>query len=106
MIYIGMPEPDSRKQLVFSNLKNISYDLSESDIKKIIAKLEGYSASQIKSIVAEVSMIPLQELKGSIFETIKKTDIRSLKLKDFIKVIQDRKPIVSKEDLVKYKEKI
>jgi hypothetical protein len=33
-------------------------------------------------------------------------DLRPINLKDFLTVIADRKPIVSKEELAKYKDKI
>lgn len=33
-------------------------------------------------------------------------DLRKVNVKDFMTVIADRKPIVSKEELAKYKEKI
>lgn len=66
-------------------------------------KLECYSASEIRNIIAETCMIPLRELETTEFKSIKKTDLRKINLKDFLKVLATRKPILSKEELLKYK---
>lgn len=39
MIYIGHPSPEARKEMLLCNLKQIQYELSNSDINKIVDKL-------------------------------------------------------------------
>lgn len=51
-------------------------------------------------------MIPLREIKKSQFESINEKDLREIKLKDFLVAIDDKKPLLSKEELAKYKEKM
>ena len=36
LIYIGHPDAESREEMLIRNLKEIEYDLSKSDIKKIV----------------------------------------------------------------------
>jgi hypothetical protein len=47
--------------------------------------------------VAEASMLPLREVSNSKLKGVSKEQIRKINVKDFIFVINERKPIVSKE---------
>lgn len=58
--------------------------------------LEGYSASEIKDIIKEVCMVPLRELDRRTFEEIDKRKIRNVCVKDFVKLIKERPPLLSK----------
>lgn len=60
MIYIPNPDADARRELLLKNLKEVSYDLDKSDLKKLVEKLEYFSASEIRNIIAEACMIPLR----------------------------------------------
>lgn len=62
MIYISNPDSEARRELVLKNLKEVEYELSKSELNKIVDKLEYYSASEIRNIIAEACMIPLREL--------------------------------------------
>jgi len=106
MIYIGNPESEARREMLLRNLKGIDYELSTADINKIVDKMDCYSACEIRSIIAEACMMPLRELKQSEFQKISAEQLRKLKLKDFLAVLAERKPILSKEELAKYKDKI
>lgn len=103
---MGNPSAEARRELVIRNMKDIPYDLSESEITKLGDKLECYSASEIRNIIAETCMIPLRDLDTTEFKSIKETDLRKITLKDFVKVLASRKPILSKEELLKYKEMV
>lgn len=48
-------------------------------------------------------MIPLREVEASKFEKISSSDLRKVCFKDFMVAMGDRKPIVSKEELLKYR---
>lgn len=67
MIFIGHPDADARKEMIIRNLKDVQYDLSASDLKKLVEKFEYFSASEIRSIIAEACMIPLREVEKSKF---------------------------------------
>ena len=51
-IYIGHPDLASRKELVMRNMKDIQYDFSEKDFDFLNHKMEGFSASEIRNIIA------------------------------------------------------
>lgn len=96
-IYIGNPDYEARKQLLLKNLSTIEYELSNSDIDMILKLLEYYSASQIRNIISEACMIPLRQVSQSQFFNISKSEIRKLNKEDFLSVVNQRKPIVSKQ---------
>jgi SpoVK/Ycf46/Vps4 family AAA+-type ATPase len=39
LIYIGNPDSEARREMVVRNMKDIEYDLSNSDLNKIVDKL-------------------------------------------------------------------
>lgn len=84
----------------------MEYDLSKSEVSKIVDRLEYFSAAEIRNIVSEACMGPLRELEKSQFEKIQQKDLRKVNAKDLLAVISDRKPILTKEQLAKYKEKL
>ena len=86
------------------NLKEIGHGLTPPQMDKLTQKLEFFSASEIRNIVAEVSMAPLRELRTSAFQRITNDDLRKVSLADFEEVLKHRKPILSPEDLKKYEE--
>lgn len=47
MIFIGHPDAEARKEMIIRNLKDVQYELSASDLKKLVDKLEYFSASEI-----------------------------------------------------------
>ena len=51
MIYIGLPDKQSRKGVVENNLKEITSELSKSQMKALIKNLDGYTISEITDIV-------------------------------------------------------
>ena len=68
-----------------------------------MTKMEGYSASEITDIIKEASMLPIRELSRKMIETVEKKNIRAVRYEDFRPVIKKKKPLLSKEDLKKYK---
>ena len=105
-VYVDHPDPEARREMVLRNLKGVEYRLPESDMKKLVKMLEYYSASEIRNIVAEVSMMPLRELQRSEFKRIKSDDLRKIVLGDFEQATKKTKPILTKEELEKYKNAI
>lgn len=45
LVYIGLPLPEARINMVLMNLKEIGHSLNEEELQKLGKNLEGYSAS-------------------------------------------------------------
>lgn len=64
--------------------------------------LDGYSASEIRDIIKQASMLPLRELGREVIESINKSKIRKVIFHDFKKVLETKKPLMTSEDLKKF----
>ena len=65
-------------------------------MKKVGKMLEGYSNSEIRDIVKEACMEPIRELNKKVIETVTKSSLRKVELRDFENVVKKRKPLLTK----------
>ncbi|TPX41627.1 hypothetical protein SeLEV6574_g05997 [Synchytrium endobioticum] len=99
-IYIPLPEPSTRYQLIIYLLKGHKHAISDSDIMKIVTWTDGYSASDITALAREASLGPIRSLGEKIVST-PADQIRPMLAKDFGEAIQVIRPSVSRESLAK-----
>lgn len=92
-IYIPPPDKEARKQLLEYYTKFIRL-ASNVNLDEVAEKTEGYSASDIRDIVLEAYLRTIRELfkSGNI-----NGEPRPVDMNDFIVVINNRKPSISKE---------
>lgn len=102
LVYVGLPDKESRKGIVQKNLQEVKSDLSSSQLTKLVKDLDGYSASQITDIVKQASMMPIRQISRNSIETVDKNKIRPVQYSDFTRVVKGRKPLLTKQDLKKY----
>jgi spastin len=105
LVYVGLPDAEARRGMLEKNLQNINYEL-KNDWHKLVKDLDGYTASEITDIVKEACMVPLREISRSSLETVEVNKIRTVKYSDFAKVMKNKKPLLTKEDLKKYEIKV
>ena len=65
-------------------------------MKKVGKMLEGYSNSEIRDIVKEACMEPIRELNKKVIETVRKSSLRKVELRNFENVVKKRKPLLTK----------
>ena len=58
--------------------------------------LEGYANSEIRDIVKEACMEPIRELNKKVIETVTKSSLRKVEVRDFENVLKQRKPLLTK----------
>jgi transitional endoplasmic reticulum ATPase len=90
-IYIPLPDSPARHKMLQLNLKGkpLSPDLG---LKELAKTLEGYSGADIRNICDKACAIPF-------IEAIKTGQDRDVELSDFLTVMSQVKPSVSKKDL-------
>ncbi|MCE4624557.1 MAG: AAA family ATPase [Desulfurococcales archaeon] len=96
-IYVPLPDKEARLQLLKMLTSKIQL-APDVDLEKLADKLEGYSASDIKDVVTDAHLITLREY----FKTGKGP--RPVSMRDFMKVLERRKPSVDKAMLKAYEE--
>ncbi len=57
IFYIGLPDEETRKEIIKLKLKDKENNLEEKDIDSIAEKLEGYSGADIENIIDEAAFI-------------------------------------------------
>jgi fidgetin-like protein 1 len=70
-IHIDQPDDEARLQLVCSLLKDVKNSITQGELVRIVKRLQGYSASDIKSVVKEACMEPVRsEIKRDMILTV------------------------------------
>ena len=85
-IFIPLPEPDTRQNLLSNLLSTHKHSLNLSDFQKLVQLTDGYSASDLTALAREASLGPIRDL-GARFLTINQSDIRPISMSDFQKAI-------------------
>ncbi|MCL5952609.1 MAG: ATP-binding protein [Chloroflexi bacterium] len=93
-MYIPLPDSAARKRMLELNLKGKPL-APEMKLDEIAEMLEGYSGADIRNICDKASAIPF-------IEAVKTGQERCVEMRDFLTVINQVKPSVSKKDLAKF----
>lgn len=79
------------------------HTLSEVDFDALLDLTRGFSGSDITALAKDAAMGPLRELGDRLLMT-NKSEIRPLKLKDFVCSLRYIKPSVSQKSLARFEE--
>jgi katanin p60 ATPase-containing subunit A1 len=109
-IYVPLPTADGREKLIRSSMRQHKLDESlhcEDGLIPIVAKTDGYSASDVVQVCREASMMTLRRnIAGKVPEELKKLQSKDvdlpITLDDFMAALEMIKPSVSKETVSKY----
>ena len=102
-IFMPLPDEPARESLIFHKLKDERLEISEIEKAQILRLTEGYSCSDLNSVVKEAAMGPVRELTTEQLMQIKdRKDIRAIVMADFTKALKDISPSVSKKTLEEF----
>ncbi|KAK9377517.1 uncharacterized protein V1513DRAFT_436656 [Lipomyces chichibuensis] len=101
--YIPLPEPETRTKQIETLLKYQVHDLSEAEIRKLVALTDGFSGSDITAVAKDAAMGPLRALGEALLST-PRDQIRPVKFIDFEASLKNIRPSVSKEGLKAFEE--
>jgi vacuolar protein-sorting-associated protein 4 len=99
-IYVPLPDYTARIELFKLYTKNLKLD-SDIDFKELAKKCDGYSAADIRDICQGVQIKVVREFFESNND-ISKGEPRLIRMDDFLSVISERKPSVSREIVKAY----
>jgi SpoVK/Ycf46/Vps4 family AAA+-type ATPase len=104
-LYIPLPDSISRKDLIYTLLKEEKHDLTSLDIEELVRKTDGFSGADLRALCTEAAMGPLRELlkekKGNI-SNVSKDELEHIQASHFNEAFSSVKPSVSKNDLQRY----
>ena len=102
-IYLPMPDLDARTELFKIYVKEIEVD-QDFNADKLVEATDSYTGSDIAMICREASMQPIRELDSSGKITDPSVKVRPVKMEDFLAAIKHVRPVVSANELNKFKE--
>ncbi|MHA1619487.1 MAG: AAA family ATPase [Promethearchaeota archaeon] len=104
-IYVGLPTVEGREKIFQLCTKGVDCD-DTVNYADLAAQSEGYSGSDISTICREVVMLPVRELdvSGQLTDGDDILNVRPINQQDFFNVMEKIKPVVSDEEIERFKE--
>ncbi len=108
-MYIPLPCQRARQEMIHRVLTRgaIASQLSAEDIRKVVAKTEGYSGSDMKNLIQEACQGPIREAvrqAGAAVATLREQDLRPVVLKDFAVASKAQRASTEPSEIVRYED--
>lgn len=106
-ICVPLPDQETRFGLIEGSINKHRNDIKSAELNEICILTEGYSGSDIYSVVKHALMAPIRELNEDQLKLVEVDQLRALNLNDFkesIKIIK-RSSCDELEKLVEWKNK-
>eukprot|EP00210_Caulerpa_lentillifera_P008419 g8031.t1 len=104
-LYIPLPCPEARRQLVLKLMSKIHYELDVQEFEKIVRNTEGYSGADMKNLIQEACQGPIRERfkdKGVDISKISEDELRAVNLRDFKHAAQAQKASIGEKEIEHY----
>ncbi|XP_060880856.1 fidgetin-like protein 1 isoform X3 [Metopolophium dirhodum] len=101
-LYIKLPDPQARKDIIKKLVDSENHVLSDDDLDKIASLSSGYSGADMKSLCQEASLGPIRSMSFDMINNIEADQVRPINLQDFLSALKIVMPSVSSEDLNHY----
>eukprot|EP01117_Protostelium_nocturnum_P010254 TRINITY_DN3685_c0_g1_i5.p1 TRINITY_DN3685_c0_g1~~TRINITY_DN3685_c0_g1_i5.p1 ORF type:complete len:136 (+),score=35.58 TRINITY_DN3685_c0_g1_i5:336-743(+) len=104
-IYIPLPDPQTRFQIIENLLNKENHSLSVAQITRLAKDAEGYSASDLTALCRDAALGAIRELsKRGNLQDISKSQVREISLQDFKDSMTQIRPSVRQDSLRMYDE--
>lgn len=97
-IYIPMPEPEARKALLLSLMRNAKASVSSREMTEIIRATDGYSGSDLTALARDAALGPIREL-GARIRDVPADKVRAISKQDFVVALRNIRPSTSLESI-------
>lgn len=103
-LYIPLPDPPARKQIVSRLLSQQGHSLSEQELDDICEKSKGYSGADMANLCRESALGPIRSIQGMDIQHISAEQVRPIVHGDLVDALQNVRPSVAQSDLDTYLE--
>lgn len=101
-LYVPLPEPSARAQLITNLLKAEKHDITPLQLQDIVEKTEGYSGADLRYLCTEAAFMPIRDITD-IKEASRDT-VRPIAIKDFDAALKVIRASVAQKDLAALEE--
>lgn len=102
-IYVGLPEAETRIQLIEKLLYSHSHSLSGQQIRDLARRTQGYSGSDLNSLATDAAYGPIREKSIEDLKVMTRNSIRPIHFDDFVTALSQIK-ITPPKDLIELEE--
>jgi len=99
-LYIPLPSPDARRDLIDRLLSENKHNLTDENKKEIVERTDGYSGADIRALCTDASMGPIRSCVD--ITTMDASAVRPISLGDFEDALRSVRPSVSQNELEGY----
>lgn len=103
-LYIPLPEPAARHQIVTNLMAQEKNYLQENELVSIVAATEGFSGADMTQLCREAALGPIRSIQLCDISTITAEQVRPILYSDFQEALRTVRPSVSMKDLELYDE--
>lgn len=90
-IYVGLPETDTRIELIKKLLHSHSHSLNEQQIRELARRTQGYSGSDLNSLATDAAYGPIREKSIEDLKVMTRNSIRPIQFDDFVTALSQIK---------------
>jgi len=103
-IFVGSPDADARKVLIFKLLSKLKHTLSSKDIDKLVQLTDGYSSSDLTALCCDASLGPIRNVKPDTLVHLDVSELDPITMRHFEGSLRSIRPSVTKDRLKQYEQ--
>uniref|UniRef100_A0AAY4AN10 microtubule-severing ATPase n=1 Tax=Denticeps clupeoides TaxID=299321 RepID=A0AAY4AN10_9TELE len=101
-IYVALPTEETRLKLLSSLLGKHGNPLTERELSQLARMTDGYSGSDLTSLAKDAALSPIRELRPEQVKNMAASEMRNIRLSDFVESLKKIKRSVSPQTLQLY----
>ncbi|XP_069091102.1 spastin isoform X1 [Pleurodeles waltl] len=101
-VYVSLPSEETRLLLIKNLLSKQGSPLTQKELVQLARMTEGYSGSDITALAKDAALGPIRELKPEQVKNMSASEMRNIRLSDFIESLKKIKRSVSPSTLDAY----
>ncbi|XP_064411853.1 spastin [Latimeria chalumnae] len=101
-VYVSLPNEETRLKLLKNLLYKHGNPLTQKDLEQLARMTEGYSGSDLTALAKDAALGPIRELKPEQVKNMSASEMRNIRLSDFIESLKKIKHSVSPQTLAAY----
>ncbi|XP_069463015.1 spastin isoform X1 [Ambystoma mexicanum] len=101
-VYVSLPNEETRVLLIKHLLSKQGSPLTQKELSQLARMTEGYSGSDMTALAKDAALGPIRELKPEQVKNMSASEMRNMRLSDFIESLKKIKSSVSPSTLDAY----
>uniref|UniRef100_A0A8D0BTZ7 Spastin n=1 Tax=Salvator merianae TaxID=96440 RepID=A0A8D0BTZ7_SALMN len=101
-VYVSLPNEETRLRLLKNLLSKQGNPLTQKELAQLARMTEGYSGSDLTALAKDAALGPIRELKPEQVKNMSASEMRNIRLSDFIESLKKIKSSLNPQSLEGY----